>query len=164
MAVSGDILASWTRPRMVMRRLLDMGPREDRALIFLMSACLLICVAQWPALSRLAHIDASIPVDARIQEALLGWLFIAPLFFYALALFLFAVLRPFRPQITSYSVRLALFWTLLATVPASLFYGLTSGFLGASPGTTLAGAVLAGGFFWILIQSLREAAKGSAHV
>lgn len=164
MAVTGDILASWTRPRMVMRRMLDMGVREDRALIFLMGASLLIGVAQWPALSRLAYLDPSIPIDARIQEALLAWLFMAPLFFYALALALFVILRLFQPAISGYSVRLALFWTLLATTPASLLFGLARGFLGQSPGTTLSGAVLAAGFLWILIQSLREAAKGASHV
>jgi hypothetical protein len=36
MSVSRDIVATWRRPRRVMRRLLAQGRREDRAIMFLM--------------------------------------------------------------------------------------------------------------------------------
>jgi hypothetical protein len=62
--------------------------------------------------------------------------------------------------VTGYGARLALFWTLLASAPASLLFGLSSGFLGDSAGTSLVGGVLIAGFIWILGQSLREAVKG----
>ena len=157
MAVTNDIVASWRRPREVMRRHLNLGQREDRALIFLMLACVLIFVAQLPYLSRLAQLDPTIPFDARVQSALYGWLFVMPLVGYALSFLIWGVLRAFRKNISAYQARLAFFWTLLAVTPASLFFGLCRGFLGDTSGTAIAGLILSFGFFYILIQSLREA-------
>ena len=62
MAATNDILRSWTRPRAVMRNLLALGPREDRALAYLMVGCLVIFVAQWPRLSRRTYLDGT-PLD-----------------------------------------------------------------------------------------------------
>jgi hypothetical protein len=52
MSVSRDIVATWRRPRRVMRSLLAQGRREDRAIMFLMLACGIIFVSQWPVISR----------------------------------------------------------------------------------------------------------------
>jgi hypothetical protein len=157
MSVSRDIVATWTGPRRVMRRLLDQGRREDRALVFVMGACFLIFVAQWPRLSREAYLDPSVPLDARIGGALMGWLLIAPLAAYGLAAFSHAVARLFRGVGTWYSARLALFWTMLATTPAWLFYGLVTGFIGPGPASTAVGLVLLLAFGAIWGMSLWEA-------
>ncbi|NBT31183.1 MAG: YIP1 family protein [Rhodobacteraceae bacterium] len=164
MAVSTDIIATWRRPGRVMRKLLSMGRREDRALVILVAACLLIFVAQMPFLARLAELDPSIPLDARIQSALYAWIFLVPVFAYVLGLVLFGLLRLFGRKISAYATRLGLFWTLLAIAPASLFFGLCRGFLGDTGGTGVAGVIVIVGFFWILIQSLREAMSGAHDV
>ncbi len=160
MSISNDVLRAWVRPRAVMRGLLDRGEKESRALIILMAGCLLTWVAQWPRLSREATSGLDIPVEALIQEALVVWLFFVPLVAYVLAVVIYLVARLLRTNVTGYGARLALFWTLLASAPASLLFGLSSGFLGDSAGTSLVGGVLIAGFIWILGQSLREAVKG----
>ena len=163
MAVSSDIIASWRRPRVVMRRLLDMGQREDRALAFVMSACFLVFIAQWPRLSREAHL-AGQELSQRISYELVSWLVVWPLVLYIFAVLLWAVLRLAGSAITPYGVRLSVFWSLLATTPAMLLYGLMRGFIGPGPEANLIGGVWVAGLLFILIQSLREAATQKAPV
>ena len=157
MSVSTDIVATWRRPRAVMRRLLSMGVREDRAIAILMGACLLIFVAQWPELSRQAHLDPSIPFQARLGGALFAWLFWAPILCYALAALSRLVAMAFRGKGTWYTARLALFWAMLAATPAWLLYGLVSGFIGPGIEKQVVGAFLAVGFLSIWGICLREA-------
>ncbi|WP_375552563.1 YIP1 family protein [Rhodophyticola porphyridii] len=157
MAVTTDIVQSWRRPRRVIRRLLDMGRREDRALVYLILACLLIFVAQWPRLQREAILMPERPLDALIGAALFGWLFIAPLLFYAIGMLSHLVARMLGGKGTGYSARLALFWSLLATSPAFLFYGMVAGFIGPGPGQTMVGAGLLLAFVVIWGMTLIEA-------
>ena len=157
MAVTTDIVQSWRRPRRVIRRLLDMGRREDRALVYLILACLLIFVAQWPRLQREAILMPERPLDALIGAALFGWLFIAPLLFYAIGMLSHLVARMLGGKGTGYSARLALFWSLLATSPAFLFYGIVAGFIGPGPPQTLGGAGLLLAFVVIWGMTLIEA-------
>lgn len=157
MSVSRDIVATWRRPRSVMRSLLAQGRREDRALMFLILACGIIFVAQWPALSRAAFEDPSVPFDARLGGALFGWLFWMPLLAYGLAAVSHLVARVFGGRGTWYSARLALFWALLATTPAWLFHGLVRGFIGPGPAEQLVGTGLLLAFVTIWGISLREA-------
>jgi hypothetical protein len=160
MSVSRDIVATWRRPRAVMQRLLAQGRREDRALAFLIGACLLIFVAQWPRLSREAYFDPSIPLDARIGGALMGWLLLAPLMAYGLAALSHLIARVFRGSGTWYSARLALFWTMLATTPAWLLLGLVAGFIGPGPAQMGVGLLLVLAFLTIWGICLREAERG----
>lgn len=159
MSVTGDIVATWRRPRQVMRKLLDMGQREDRALMFLIVACGLIFVAQWPALSRAAYLDPSVPLDARIGGALFAWFFVMPVTCYGIAALSRLVARALGGRGTWYAARLALFWSLLAATPAWLLYGLVAGFIGPGVGEQITGALLAVVFlsFWGI--SLREAER-----
>lgn len=137
-------------PRKVVRRQLGLGVREDRALMYLMLACGLIFVAQWPRLSREAYLDASVPLDARIGGALLGWFFVAPLGLYALAALSRIAARALGGQGSWYSARLALFWSLLAAAPMWLLNGLAAGFVGPGPGQQLISVLALGVFlvFW----------------
>ncbi|NCO85950.1 MAG: hypothetical protein GW886_04880 [Rhodobacterales bacterium] len=155
MAVSTDILRTWRAPRAVMRDLLAMGPREDRAIAYLMVACLLVFIAQWPRLARVAH-EQQIPLDREIAYELFGWLFVWPLIFYAIAGLSYLVLRLLFGGATPFGARLALFWSFLAASPMALLYGLLNGVNGASSASQLVGLVwlLAFGAFWV--QSLRE--------
>lgn len=166
MSATGDIIQSYRRPRAVIRRHLDRGVDEGRIFVFLLCACLLVFIAQWPKLSREAHQDGLVPIDERLAElvpldarlgaALLGWLFIAPLFFYALSGVSFLIARAVGGQGTSYGARLALFWSLLVVAPIWLLQGLVAGFIGAGVQLTLVGLVLLAAFFWVWINSLIE--------
>jgi hypothetical protein len=158
MSVSADIWRSWRRPQRVMRDLLAQGQREDRALVFLMVACGLIFLAQWPRLARQAQLDAEVPLQAMIGGALLGWFFFAPLIFYALAAVLRLVLVAVRLPVSWYAARLALFWALLAVSPLWLLHGMVAGLAGPGVLTAAVGLVVLGAFFWILGAGLVAAA------
>lgn len=151
------MVASWRRPKDVMRKQLAMGVREDRALMYLMLGCLLIFVAQWPVLSRLAFEDPSIPLQARIGGALFGWLFWAPILLYALAAVTRIIAKLLGGRGTWYTARLALFWSVLASTPAWLLLGLTGGFVGPGPAQQLVGAILILAFLSIWGICLRVA-------
>lgn len=165
MAVTTDIVRTWRRPRNVMRDLLAMGQREDRAIAYLMVACVLIFIAQWPRLTRLSSgfdlpVGADAPdFDQLIAYEALAWLMMWPLLFYGLAALSHLVARLFGGQGTHYTARLALFWSLLATTPIILLYGLMAGFLGPSPGTSLVGAIWVVAFAVIWMISLVEAER-----
>jgi hypothetical protein len=152
MSLVANILATYRAPRHQLRRLLDMGQREDRVLIYLMLACALIFVAQWPRLSREAYLDPEIPLDARLGGALLGLLFLAPLALYGMAALTRLIAGVLGGSGSWYSSRLALFWSLLAAAPLWLLNGLVVGFAGPGLASNLTGAVALAAFviFWAL--------------
>ena len=88
---------------------------------------------------------------------LFAWITVWPLAFYGLAALSHLIAKAFRGKGTFYTARLALFWSLLASVPLLLLYGLMAGFLGPAAGTHLVGAAWVVAFLWIWLQSLREA-------
>lgn len=165
MAVSTDMIRTWRQPRVVMRKLLSMGQREDRAIAYLMAACFIIFVAQWPRLSRIAAgFEAQEGVDTPELSQLmayefLAWIMIWPLVMYVLGAFIHMIAVMFRGKGTWYTARLALFWTLLSTTPALLLHGLMAGFIGPGPGTDLVGAIWLAAFIIIGFFCLREAEK-----
>jgi hypothetical protein len=158
MSVSRDIVATWRRPRTVMRSLLAQGRREDRALMFLILACGIIFVSQWPVISREAALDArGRAATGAARDHLLR---VAD----DLAARLLRARQPDAPDRAArwaggqfYSARLALFWTLLASAPAWLFYGLVRGFIGPGPAQTLVGIGLVLAFVTIWGICLSEA-------
>lgn len=164
MSLIAEIRRSWRAPRAAMRRQLAEGVREDRALIYLAVACLLIFVAQWPRLAREAHLDPSVPLDARIGAALLGWVFMAPLFFYALGALSHLAARLFGGKGSWFTARLALFWTLLVVSPLFLLDGMVAGFIGEGGQRSVTGLLLLAGFavHWILSLAEAEGFGGKA--
>lgn len=160
MPVTTDIVATYRRPRSVVRRLLSRGPREDRALAWLMGACVLMFVARWPVLAREAHLQDK-DLQMEMGGALLAIVFIAPLLFYALAGLSRIVARVLGGQGTGYGARVALFWALLAASPLMLLNGLVGGFIGPGPALSLVGFLWFVVFLWFwlsgLIVSEREA-------
>ena len=160
MAVSSDILGTWRSPRAVIARLLSIGPREDRSIAYLMAGCLLIFVAQWPRLSRIAY-EAGTELDRLIAYEFLSWLVIWPLLFYGLAAALHAGMRLLRRRSAPWSARVALFWALLAASPAGLLYGLLSGLVGQTTGVHIVGAIWLVAFVIFVVQGLRA---GEAHL
>ena len=163
MAVTTDIVRTWRGPRAVMRDLLAMGRREDRAVAYLIVTCLLIFVAQWPRLARqAAGFDLAAGAEVRdfgqlMTYELFAWLTIWPLALYGLAALSHLIAKALGGKGSFYTARLALFWSLLASVPLLLLYGLMAGFLGPVAGTHLVGAVWIVAFGVIWMQSLREA-------
>lgn len=171
MPVVPDMLASWRRPRAVIARKLAEGPREDRALATLMGACGMIFVAQWPGLAREAHLTriaaeaAGTPLDqvpslqALMGSRLMALVFIAPLFFYALAGISQLVARAMGGKGTGFGARLALFWALFCTTPLMLLQGLVTGFVGPGAGAGMVGMLVFAGFLYLWINMLIEAQK-----
>ena len=160
MPVTGDIVASYRTPRRVLRRLLCQGVREDRALMFLMLACLLIFVAQLPRISREATLEAERAFAPRAGAELFVWLIAAPLFFYGLAALSHMIARAMGGRGTWYAARLALFWSLLATTPLWLLRGLVAGFAGPGLGLELVGLLAFCAFAVVWFVNLREAESG----
>lgn len=162
MPVVSDIRAAWVRPDAFIARKLSDGVREDRAVAVLMGACGLSFVAQWPALSRAAHLDPSIPLDARMGGALMGVLFLLPLLAYGVAAISHMVARVMGGKGTWYGARLALFWALLASSPLMLLMGLTAGFLGQGVAATALGVVVFMAFLYLWLRMLIHAETGAA--
>ena len=160
MAVTDDIAASYLRPRAVIRRKLQAGVREDRALATLIGASALIFLGQWPGLARAAHLDPSQPLDARMAGALLGTLFLLPPLAYGIAGLSHLAARALGGRGSYFAARLALFWALLAVAPVMLLQGLMRGFLGDGAGTVTIGVMVLGVFLWIWGSMLAEAERG----
>lgn len=157
MPVTQDIVATYRGPGRVARRLLATGPREDRALAFLMAACGLIFLSQWPVLARQAHLD-QVALNPRLGASLLAWIFIAPLLLYALAGLCGLGLRVLGARSAGYGARLALFWSLLASTPLILLHGLVAGFVGPGPAQQIIGAIWLACFLWFWISAMKQVA------
>ena len=97
-----------------MRRLLAVGQREDRALVFLMLGCALIGLSRIPRMMRGAGMADEIPFQAGLGGTIFAWLFLAPLALYGLAALSHLAAMPFGGRGTWYGARLALFWAMLA--------------------------------------------------
>ncbi|WP_170339121.1 YIP1 family protein [Ruegeria arenilitoris] len=161
MPVTTDIVASYRGPGRVVRRLLDMGPREDRALAFVMAFCVIGFIAQLPGLSRRAHLEG-LDLNMLMGGALLGSVFILPLLLYVLAWGTYLIARMFGGATTSYQARLALFWALLASSPLVLLNGLVAGFIGPGPVQTLTGALWVAVFVWFWFSGFSQTRRAPA--
>jgi len=161
MPVTRDIVATYRGPRRVMRRLLKMGPREDRALAILMAACAVVFIAQLPRLSREAHLTGQ-ELNPLLGGTLMAWIFLAPLLFYTLALISHVLLRLFDGKCDGFATRIALFWALLASSPLILLHGLVAGFIGPGIELKIVGALWLAIFLWFWLSDLREAGWSTA--
>ena len=143
MAVTQDIFTSWRRPRVVVRKLLAQGQRDDRALVFLMLGCALICLSQLPSIVRSVEFGQGEPFEAQLGGVIMAWLFIAPLVLYGIAAASHILARLFRGRGAFHSARLALFWSLFAASPLWLLAGLSEGYFGAQAAATMALGLIA---------------------
>jgi hypothetical protein len=160
MAITTNISATYRGPGRVMRRLLEMGQREDRALAYLMAACGLMFLGQLPSLARQAHI-AGEDLDMMMGGALMAWIVFAPLGLYFVAFLTHLFARfVFRGKGSFYGARLALFWALLAAAPLFLLVGLVAGFLGQGLEWRIVGAIWLLCFLWFWIRGLMIAEQG----
>lgn len=161
MSVTRDIAATYRGPKRVIARILARGPREDRALAYLMAACALMFIAQLPKLARQAHLTGD-DLNMLMGGALFGLVFIAPLIFYGLAMLSHLIARLLGGQGTFWSARMALFWALLAASPLVLLHGLVAGFIGPGPQLSLAGVIWCGAFLWFWVSGLWYAERRGA--
>ena len=166
MAVTADIMRTWRAPRAVIRKLLDQGRREDRAVAYVMVACLLIFVAQWPRLSRIANgFEASpwppeVNFEGMMTYTFYGLVMMLPLGLYGVAALAHIVAKAARGQGDWYGARIALFWSLLSTTPLLLLHGLVRGFIGPGSQSVIVGVIWAVVFAYIWVQSMFEAERG----
>ena len=160
MPVAADIVATYRGPRRVMRRLLEMGTREDRALAILMAGCVIVFVGQWPRLAREAHLTGQ-ELNPLLGGALMAWIFIAPLMLYALAFVSHLIAKLMGGQGTGYGARMALFWSFLAASPLILLHGLVAGFIGAGIQLQIVGALWLVIFGWFWSMNMREVEWGT---
>ena len=150
------VLQSWWAPGRVVTSL--RGTPERVLIVILMAAMLVFLIAQAPGHARAAHLDPSVPLEARMGGALLAVMFMMPLLAYALAE-LVAFLSRLTPwPVASPDSRLALFWALLAVAPAMLLAGLVEGFVGPGAALSLVRVVAGFGFLVIWGAGLRALA------
>ena len=161
MSVAKDIVATYRGPGAVIARLVSGPPREDRAIATLMGACVLLFVAQLPALSRQAH-ETGEDLQMLMGGSLLGVVFIAPLLFYLIAALSHLVATIFGGKGSHWQARMALFWALLASSPLILLNGLIAGFVGEGIQLTLVGAAWFAVFMWFWISGLIRAEQGGS--
>lgn len=159
MSVTASLVRSFRAPRQVIRGLRgDEGERrEARILVYLMIACALIFVAQWPRLAREAHFDETRPLEALMAGALFAWIFVAPLLFYGLSMVLTLILKLANRAVQGFDVRLAVFWSLLVASPFVLLNGLTNGMVATAGASALTGILAAGIFLFVLGAGIRVA-------
>lgn len=141
------IAASWWRPGQVVRGLSGMS--EAQILAVLMIAMLAFFVSQLPGHARVAHLDPSVPLNARLAGAALAVMFLMPLVAYGAALICTLIAQAVGYRLGPRHARLALFWALLAVAPAMLLAGLVDGFVGPGPALSVTRALAGVGFLVI---------------
>lgn len=173
MAVTTQILRSYTRPRAVMRRLVAAnrgGDRpEARGFVYLLAGLLIIFISQVPDLTGvgvaqgglsggLTGADGPPPADARLAITLFAWLFVWPLILYLLAGLSHLVARGLGGKGQGVDARMALFWAVLAVSPLFLLRGMAS-VSQSVEGVMVVNYAIALAFFWIWLSSLWEVAR-----
>ena len=134
------LLAEHSERDHLMARLLEVGPREDRALVYLLGFCGIAFAAQLPGLARQAHLEG-LELNMLLGGTLMATLFLAPLLFYALAFVAHLIARAVGGKGPSFNARIALFWSLLASSPLILLNGLVAGYIGAGIQLTIVGLI-----------------------
>lgn len=159
MTVSTDLVATWRRPRQVLRRHLARGQSEAFAFTLLLVFLILAFVGQWPIAAREAFQAGESSALPRILAVAYGVLILIPVA-YGIAALSRLVGRAFGGQGSWYSARVALFWALAATGPVLLLQGLVAGMIG--PGPALTAVTWVGGlaFLWLWATLLHEAERG----
>jgi len=156
MPVTKDIVATYRGPGRVVRRLLDMGPREDRALAFVMIGCAIVFIADTPRLAREAYVTGQ-ELNALLAGGLFAWVICMPLVLYLLAGLTHLVARMVGGKGDWFGARLSLFWALLASAPLILLNGLVAGFIGPGPTQTMTGLLWLVVFLWFWVSGLIRA-------
>lgn len=159
MTVSTDLVATWRRPRAILRQHLARGRSEAFAFSLLLVFLLLAFVGQWPAAAREAFLAQEPSAAPRILARALAVLATIPLW-YALAALSRLVARAMGGQGTWFGARIALFWALAVVGPLMLLQGLVSGMIGPGPALSAVTVVVGVAFLWLWATLLHEAERG----
>ena len=146
MSVVSNVLYTYRSPSKAFERMYARPDSEATSLGYLMGACFLTYVAQWPYLARQAHLE-EFNLQTSLAASLLAWLLIAPLLLYTLAIVLYFFHKFFKGSKTSAQIRVGLFWSFLAATPLMMLFGLVKGFLGHGTAESIVG------FFWLVAFS-----------
>ena len=146
MSVVSNVLYTYRSPSKAFERMYASPANEATSLGYLMGACFLTYVSQWPHLARQAHLE-EFNLQTSLAASLLAWLLIAPLLLYTLALVLYFFHKFFKGSKSSAQIRMGLFWSFLAATPIMMLFGLVKGFLGDGTAESIVG------FFWFVAFS-----------
>jgi hypothetical protein len=159
MSVTTDLVATWRRPREILRQHLARGRSEPFAFTLLLVFLVLVFVGQWPAAARDAFLANEPSAAPRILARALAVLATIPLW-YGLAALGRLVARAMGGQGNWYSARIALFWALAVCGPLMLFQGLVAGMIGPGPALTAVSVLVGAAFLWLWATLLHEAERG----
>lgn len=159
MTISTDLIATWRRPRAILRQHLARGRSEPFALSFLLVFLLLTFVGQWPVAAREAFVAGEPSALPRILPRAYAVLMTIPLW-YGLAALGHLVARMMGGQGSWYGARLALFWALAAIGPLMLLQGLVWGMIGPGAALSAVSALVGIAFLWLWATLLHEAERG----
>ena len=159
MSIITDLVATWTRPRVILRQHLARGQSEPFALSFLLVFLVLAFVGQWPIAAREAFLAGEPSATPRIIAVAYGVLLLIPVA-YLVAALSHLVARALGGQGSWYGARIALFWALAAVGPLFLLQGMVAGMIGPGPALTAVTVLVGVAFLWLWITLLREAERG----
>ncbi len=155
-----DILESWPRPRIVVRRHLSRGRSEAFAFSLLFVFLILAYVAQWPIASRQSFVAAESSGRATSagdgpggagDDSILVW---------------FGGSQPSggpyagRQRAMVWRADCAFYGALIAVAPLMLLQGLVAGMIGPGPGLIAVQVLVGVGFMYLWISMLIEAERG----
>lgn len=158
MAVTTDLVATWARPRQVLRQLLARGRSEPFALSLLLVFLMLAFIGQWPGAARAAFLAGEPSAWPRILPTAYGLLAAIP-FLYGLAALGHLAARAMGGQGSWYGARVALFWALACVGPLLLLQGLVAGMIGPGPALTAVRLIVGLAFLWLWATLLHEAER-----
>lgn len=158
MSVTADILESWRRPRVVVRRLLGQPRAEPFAFSLLVTGLILLFVSLAPYLAREAYFEPEQPLTQRLLAAGLAMGATVP-FWYLVAAVGHVIARVLGGKGGFYGARIALFWALVAASPALLISGLMRGLSTSGAASNLVGLIAAAAFVVLWVVTLHEAER-----
>ena len=159
MSAVRDVLAGYLCPEKIARKRLAETAGEGQALGYLISACLLLFIAQIPEMVRNDMMAVSEhPLAGIAAGRLLGIAVFAPLLFYGLAGLAGAAMRAGSIRVSWTGSRISLFWALLTVAPAALVLGILRGLTDAQMVLLPASIAVAGLFLLFWISGLKAAA------
>lgn len=159
MTVTTDLVATWRRPRAVLRQHLARGQSEAFAFSLLLVFMILAFVGLWPVAAREAFLANEPSAAPRILALGLGVLALIPAW-YGLAALSRLVARAIGGRGNWYGARIALFWALASVGPLLLLQGLVAGMVGPGPGLTAVRLCVGVAFLWLWLTLLHEAERG----
>ena len=156
MSVVSRVLLTYRSPTKAFELMYGRPINESASLGYLMVACLLTYVAQWPYLARQAYLD-DFDLQTSLAAGLLAWLLIAPLLLYTLALFVYIFHKVLGGSKSSAQVRMGLFWSFLAASPLMMLLGIVKGFLGSGTPENIVGFVWLVMLFYFIVSAVTRA-------